>query len=530
MNTRTYSLIFAALTATTLTGCKPSPPHAEPEVPAGKSAVAVITESTRTGDVVQITTVSGSLVAMQDVALSAKQGGHLTEMAVRVGDQVAAGQVLARVGAQDLESQVRTAEASVQSAMARLEQARAAYNQQKVNAEAAITSARAALNQQVATSDAAVRSAQSMLTASRSSLSALQEGARPEERQQTQAALATAQANFNKAQSDLNRYVKLHNAGAVSDAELDLYQNTREVALANLNSARAALKLQQEGSRHQDVEQSKERVRQAEESLRQAQAARAVDEVKRADLQNALANQAQNQIKLADIHAAQAAVQQAQYALDIAKQGVLDAIVRSPINGVVTARSAEPGQVVSSGSTLLHVIGLEDVYFEPTVSDTAMAELRVGQAVQTRVDAFPGRTFQGRITRIYPQGSANSRTVSVRITVEQARGLLRPNMFAQGDITTAIHHNAVMVPNRALVQAASKATNGAAQLLVFTVENGSAHQYHVTTGLKADKGDWIEVKGLPASAAVVVLGQDSLHDGQNVTITPQTVNNQSGVR
>lgn len=527
MNLRNYCRSFAVLTTIALNGCKPPATPDASKKPAGNVPAVVITEVARAGDVAQTVSVTGSLVALHDIALSAKQGGRLIDMTVREGDQLAAGQILARVAATDLESQVRAAEASVQSARAKLEQTRSAYQQQMVNTEAAIASARAAYDQQVATSSAQVRSTQSALAAARANLSTLQEGARPEERQQTHAALVSAQANFKKAQADANRYEKLHNAGAVSDAEMDQYVNAQDVAQANLNSAQAALRLQEEGNRRQDVEQAQERVRQAEETLRQAQAARATDDVKKADLQTALANRAQNQVKLADIQAAQAGVQQAQNTLDIAIQAVKDTIVRSPINGVVSARSAEPGQIVTSATVLLHVIALGDVYFEPTVSDSAIGDIRVGQGVQARIDAFPGRTFQGVVTRIYPQGSATSRTVSLRVTLSNMRGLLHPNMYAQGDITTAIHHNAILIPRKALVQKPFGSLDGSEQSFVFTVDNGVAHQHHVTPGLTAEKGDWIEVKELPASSTLVVLGQNSLQDGQKVTVSSQTSDTQA---
>jgi len=522
MYIRACSLSFVVLIAIDLIGCKPAAPPDRSKAPAGKAPAVVVTEAVRIGNVAQTVSVSGSLVALQDIALSAKQGGRLVEMMVREGDKVSAGQMLARVTAMDLESQVRADEASLHSALAKLEQTRAAYHQQTANTESAIASARASYNQQVATSSAQVRSAQSALAAARANLSALKEGARPEERQQTQAALASAQANFKKAQADANRYERLHNAGAVSDAEMDQYLNARDVAQANLNSAQAALRLQQQGSRSQDVEQAQEKVRQAEETLQQAQAARATDEVKKADLQTALANRAQNQVKLADVQAAQAAVEQAQNTLEIARQAVTDTIVRSPINGVVSARSAEPGQVVSSATVLLHVIALDTVYFEPTVLDSAVADIRVGQAVKARIDALPGRTFQGVVTRIYPQASAASRTVSLRVTLSNARGLLHPNMFAQGDITTAIHRNAILIPRNALVHISAGSPDAAEQSSVFTVENGVAHQHRVNPGLTTDKGDWIEVKGLPASSNVVVLGQNSVQDGQKVTVSLQT--------
>jgi membrane fusion protein (multidrug efflux system) len=142
--------------------------------------------------------------------------------------------------------------------------------------------------------------------------------------------------------------------------------------------------------------------------------------------------------------------------------------------------------------------------------------------VDVQTDAQPGRVFQGVVTRIYPQGSSTSRAVPIRVTISNAQGLLRPNMFAQGKITTAIHHNAVLIPRTAIVQAASDTSEEAGKARVFTVENGVASEHWVTLGLAVDKGDWVEVKGLAAPATVVVLGQNSLKDGQKVVATPQS--------
>jgi len=513
-----FSLLLPLCLAA-LSGCRspqaPAAPAAKPD-----NTLAVVVQTTRIGDVTQTVEVTGSLVALQDVSLSAKQGGRLTEVNVREGDTVSAGQVLARVDATDLQSQVRADEAAVSSAQAKISQAQAAYKQQVATTTAAITSARAAYDQQVATSSAQVRSMQSALAAARSNLSTVQEGARPEERLQTQATLASAEANYKKAQADVNRYDKLHNAGAVSDAEMDQYRNTRDVALANLNSAKAALQLQQQGNRRQDVEQAQEKVRQAEESLRQAQAAKATDAVKKADLETAIAQKAQDSVKQADVQAAQAALLQAQNTLTIARKAVADTVVISPIAGRISARTAEPGQVVTSSTVLLHVITLDSVYFEPAVPDTLMARIRVGQSVAVHIDTYPGRAFPGTITRIYPQSAAASRAVSLRVTLPNTQGMLRPNMFAQGQIVTEKRQGVVLVPRTALVQ--GNLTSGSRKTTVFTVEDNVAHTHSVTTGLSADKGDWVEVTGLPAKATVIVLGQNDVKDGQKVVTTTAT--------
>jgi HlyD family secretion protein len=504
-----------------LTGCGKSPGGGPPGSTAAagasaNSATPVVTTAVRTGDVSRTVPVTGSLVALQDVSLSAKQGGRIESVAVREGDTVTAGQVLARINASDLEAQTRSAAAAVDSARAKLAQAQAAYNQQRTSTETSITSARAAYQQQVATSAAQVRSAQAALVSARANLSTVKEGARPEERTQTQASLASAEANLKKAQSDDDRYQKLHAAGAISDAEMDQYDNARDVAQSSLRSARAAAELQQKGNRRQEVEQAEQQVRQAEETLRQMVAGKSTNAVKKADLDAAIAARAQNAVKLADVQAAQASLEESQNSLTIARQAVRDAVVVSPITGRISSRTAEPGQVVTSGATLLKVISLDNVYFEPSVPNSVLGQIKVGQSVSVKIDAFPGRTLTGTVSRIYPEGSSSSRTFPIRVTLNNRSGSLRPQMFAQGQITTEIHKNVALIPREAMVSDGDLAT-GTARF--FVVENGVAHQKTAKLGLTTPDNNWVEAQGVSPDAQIVTLGQRTLSEGQKVAPT-----------
>lgn len=507
---------FAVSAALVLTGCaKPAAPGQNAQA-AGDTAAVVTTQPLKTGDVSRVVSVTGSLVALQDVALSAKQGGRLAQVYVREGDSVTAGHVLARVDDSDLVRQVRSDEAAVASAQAKVRQAREIYAVERASREAAIVSAQAAYDQQRTTSRTNVASAESALKSAQANLSTVQEGARTEERLQTQATLNQAEADYKKALSDYNRYNKLHNAGAVSDAELDQYVNTRDVKLAALNSARAALQMQQRGNRQQDITQAREKVRQAEESVRQTQAALAQDAVKKADLVTALANRAEIKVKLADLQAAQAALQQAQSALSIARQAVDDTVVRAPFTGRVSTRSAEPGQVVTSSTTLLHIVNTDTVYFEPSVPDNVVRLVRIGQPLRVAVDTYPGRTFNGIVTRVYPSADAASRTFPVRVTISNANGLLRPQMFATGRIGIETHKGVVLAPRAAIVHTDN--ANGGSDHL-FTVENDVAKDHRVQVGLSSEDDAWREVSGIGSSAAVIVQGLQGLADGAKVKVT-----------
>src|SRR5262249_45094500 len=145
-----------------------------------------------------------------------------------------------------------------------------------------------------------------------------------------------------------------------------------------------------------------------------------------------------------------AALQQSRSALAIAQKALADGAIIAPVSGQVAARSAEPGQIVAPGASILRVVSLNSIYFEPSVPDREVGAIRTGQRVSVSVDAFPSRAFEGQVVRVYPAGSTRNRAFPVRIAVENPDRLLRPQMFARGRIETQRQANAVLVPRDAV--------------------------------------------------------------------------------
>jgi HlyD family secretion protein len=488
-------------------GSPPGSPAASQE--SANSPSPVVTAKAHRGEVTKSLSVTGSLMALQEVSLSAKQGGKLLEVTVREGDTVAAGQVIARIDATDLLAQVRTAEASLTSARARLTQAEAAYQQAGKTLEADVTSARATYNQQTTVSQAQVRSAEAALASARSRLSTLQEGARPEERLQTQASLSVAESNLRKAQADLTRNEKLFTAGAISQAEIDQYRTARDVAQANLNAAKATVELQLKGSRQQEIDQAKLQIDQAEEALRQATAGRATDAVRRAALDTALANKTQLTVKQADISSARAGIDSANAALTTARQAVTDTVIRAPFSGKVASRTAQPGQNVTVTNPIVSLVAMDSVNFEPAVPSVSLSQVKVGQSVAIAVDAYPGKTFAGKVVRIYPSGSSASRTFPVRISLDNKAGVLHPHMFAQGKITTEKSQGVVLFPKEAILKKDGKN-------IVFVLENNKAIEKSININYEDGLGK-VSSSDLKEGDVVVTLGQRTLKNGDSVT-------------
>jgi len=130
-----------------------------------------------------------------------------------------------------------------------------------------------------------------------------------------------------------------------------------------------------------------------------------------------------------------------------------------------------------------------------------------------KVDAYPTRSFRGTVARVFPTGSASSRTFSVRVDVPNSGNLLKPGMFARGKVIVE-RRRGVVIPKDALVAANSEGTT----FHVFVVKNGGqAEQRPVKIGITTDTTAEI-LSGVRPGDSVIVAGQDGLKNGAPVQI------------
>lgn len=456
-----------------LSGCARRAP-VTPAQQATTPATAVAVVSARTGDVPFTISVTGSLQTLDDVMLSAKVPGKIAKVFVREGDTVRAGQVVVQQDTSDLEAQVRQAEAALKSARARLKQAQTALELQPTQNETSLRQAEAALE------------------AAKARLRALETGARRQERQQVEQQVASAKANLDNAQANLERVRRLYQQDAVSKQQMDAAQMAYDIALAQYRTAQEQLSLVQEGPRQEEIDAQRALVKQAEEAVRLARTG---------DLQL--------KVRQDEVNAAKALVAQAEAGLFYARQQYESAFIRSPINGTVAMRAAQPGQMAGAGTPLVRIVNLNAIFFEAYVSEMDVRHVRMGQPVSVSVDAYPGKTFRGVVSRIYPVGSEGSRDFVVRVDMRNEGGLLKPQMFARGEILVDVHRNVVLIPKDALITQDGKQ-------VVFVVEEGVARRVAVQTGYV--NGLNAEVRGISAGAQVVAQGQENLRDGDKVRV------------
>jgi len=272
-----------------------------------------------------------------------KTNGYMSELSIQVGDTIKAGQVIAHISRNDLKAQLLADEAALSKAKVQLTD--------------------------------------------------LEKGAREQEIQQVKAQMASAQATYDKAKSDLERYRALYRDDAIAAQQFDAAQASYDVAYNSLLAAQSQQSLVIEGNRPDVIE------------------------------------------------AQRAEVQRLQAVIDVTRSNLADTIVYSPINGVVLTKNFENGEYLNAGSAIATVGDLNDCWVKIYVSSEQLGLIRLNQPVNVHIDAYPDRIFAGTIKEISqnaeftPRQSITQRERAnlvfyVKVKIDNSEGILKPGMPA----------------------------------------------------------------------------------------------------
>ncbi|HEV8135409.1 MAG TPA: efflux RND transporter periplasmic adaptor subunit [Pyrinomonadaceae bacterium] len=172
--------------------------------------------------------------------------------------------------------------------------------------------------------------------------------------------------------------------------------------------------------------------------------------------------------------------------------------LNSPIDGIVVERNATVGASVGTDANLFKIIDLSRVWIDANVFEKDLQQVRSGQEVKLTVPAFPGSTFSGRVILINSVVDPDTRTVKVRTEVANPDGRLKPDMFANVQIVTALNRTAISIPQSAVL-------NDDGKSVVFVAEGNGYKKRQVQPGIQ--NNDRVEiVDGLSAGDKVVVKG------------------------
>ena len=259
----------------------------------------------------------------------------------------------------------------------------------------------------------------------------------------------------------------------------------------------------------QELNQAKAALEQARANLEIARIS--ADRWKELGAQNAVAQQDVDQ-KLADYSAGKASVVAAQANVDRLTQLKDFQRIIAPYSGVVTARNAQVGALISAGSgvEIYHVAQTDPLRVFVSIPQSYVRSVRIGLSVDVLVPEFPGRAFKGEIARFAGALDSATRTLNTEITLPNPKGELFPGMFGQVRFTFKPAQPAILLPSNAAIINASGTH-------VATVDASNRIRLVAVT-FGRDFGTQIEVlTGLDAGARVVAAPRDSLTEGMEVT-------------
>lgn len=358
------------------------------------------------------------------VPVSSKIYGNVIEVLVSDNQAVKKGDVLVRIDARDYQARVDQARAALAVAESQAQGARAGVPLTRDTTSSGASSAEAQLNAAQADSERArvdyERSASADISWARANADA-------------------AQATYDRAQADLNRMKPLADKAEISRLQFDSYVAAARVAESQLQAAKDKV-----NAAIQDAETKKSAMLAAQAHVAQA----------RAGVMEAKANQEQVTVRVADAASASANVGLARANLEAAELNLSYTTIVASMDGVVTRKSVEVGQIVQTGQGLLMLIPLNDVWVTANFKETQLRDVRRGQKAEVKVD-LTGKTYPGsvdsiagatgtRLSLLPPENATGNyvkvvQRIPVKIVLDPIPGgsnILRPGMNVDATILT----------------------------------------------------------------------------------------------
>jgi RND family efflux transporter MFP subunit len=184
--------------------------------------------------------------------------------------------------------------------------------------------------------------------------------------------------------------------------------------------------------------------------------------------------------------------------------------VKSTISGVVKSVMTQRGATANPAVGLFQIVDMDVVEVEVDIPEKRIGEMRVGQAVEIAVISYPDRLFYGTISRLSPVVDPASRSLEARIKVVNQAFQLKPGMFAEAKIILRRRDNAITIPLAALVEKED-------QRVAFVVQGEVAREVKPAVAFVQEERAVVD-SGIAEGDRVVVIGQQSLSDGDAVTV------------
>ena len=197
--------------------------------------------------------------------------------------------------------------------------------------------------------------------------------------------------------------------------------------------------------------------------------------------------------------------------LELAEINLRESIICSPIDGVVTAKHIDQGNLIKSGDRLVTVADIKTAKVIVAVAEKYGSRVLAGMPVRIRVDAFPEKVFEAKVYSVYPAADEQTHTIQIEIRVDNNECLLKPGMFARVTLIAGRKENVVVVQRDVVLGGKID------EPYVYVAEGVVAHKRIVKKGIiQSDRCEITE--GLNAGEKLVVNGMNYLTDGTGIEI------------
>lgn len=378
-----------------------------------KSESGYLTSTVKKGTVAKTIPATGTIEPVSTVSLSFENAEIIRKIHVKVGDHVTTGQLLAEQEEDDLQAQVAQSSASLKSAAAKL--------------------------------------------------TALQAGSTQEEIIKAEVSANTARSAYAQAKTNLERYQKLFEAGAVSQSDLDAANNSYVSADGSLRQAEATLQTTLNGATAEELA------------------------------------------------AAEATYETSSAQLKMAQKELTGAKMTSPMNGIVSEINGGEGQratannnTTSSTNGFMALIS-EALQVDAQVNEADIGSLQIGQAAELTVNSFPNKTFTGKVSSISPIATtvSNVQVYKTVIQLDNNQTGLKAGMPATITIIVDKSENTITIPKGAVTYAAKQAGSGGGRNVIVMDKSGNQETRQVELGL-SDSSNYEVLAGLNEGETVII--------------------------
>ncbi len=256
------------------------------------------------------------------------------------------------------------------------------------------------------------------------------------------------------------------------------------------------------------------------DKVRKGQLLATMDDVNLAKTRMQYVNDSTELVRLTELYnigaVAQADYDMAKLALNITKKTynnlAENTYLRSPINGVVTARNYDKGDMYSMTQPIFVVQQIQPVKMLINVSESLFTQVNQGMEFDITVESYPGETFQGKVNLIYPTVSATTHTFPVEVVCQNADQRLRPGMFARVTANFGTNHH-VVVPDVAVVK-----QMGSGEHFIYVLQPDNTVKYQLVEVGKRLGNRYEIISGINEGDKIVTEGQARLKDGVTVQV------------